>query len=373
MNISVERGQNDIIIDSAGKQYVDLFSGVGSVWLGHANTHIVEAIAAQLKKISVVGVLPSSIQQKARDVVESFFPESHYLYGLYSTGMESAEFAIRVAMAITGKKGLLSFENNMHGKSIMSASLGWDNDDGVSFDNLFRFPFVNQKNEEEILLEVESVLSQNEIAVVFVEPIQGVGGGYHGSNGFYNKLYKLCQKHNTLLLFDEILTGFYRAGTPFYFSRLDFVPDIVLIGKGMGNGFPVSGVVVNRKFVPIEYGFNLTSTFSWNQVACAAVIATLEQIREQRPEEKVSFIEKAIVESLGGIDGIEMRIKGAMCILETKSEEEVVRIVKDAFSEGIHVNYRGKFLRLLPALTIGEDRLVKALEKLKTIIERNLS
>lgn len=355
------KGENDILITDTGNRCIDMFTAHGSAWLGHSNREIASQIGEQMKQVWITGGLETSAYNQAKSMVDSFFPSTHELVGLYSTGMEAAEFAIRIARVTTKKIGMIGFENSMHGKSLATAYLGWDNRDGVALSDCYRLPFIRTLAEKEIIKHLEYTLAHKPISAVFVEPIQGSGYGNSASRQFYSEVYRLCQENNALLVFDEILTGFYRTGPSFYFAELGFVPDIILIGKAMGNGFPVSGVVVNKKY-PIRKEMLPGSTYSGNALASAAVEATLRQIKTADLVGEVFRIEKTIVGYLKRVEdaGIIPRGKGALWILELPSDLDVENIVSNIYREGVLVGYTGHQLRLLPAATIEPQNLEKA-------------
>lgn len=359
--LRITRAKNDLLFDVDGRRYIDLFSAHGTTWLGHANRDITAAVIRQLKKVWITGGLETVVAAEAKEVVESFFPPSHELAALYSTGMEAAEFALRVARVVTRKNGVVGFERNTHGKSLATAYLGWDNRDNLHVPDFHRLPFVPSCPEEQILAQLETLMTSQTLSAVFVEPLQGCGGGHSASKRFYQEAFRLCRDHNVLLIFDEILTGFYRTGTPFFFSELGFVPDIVLIGKALGNGFPVSGVIVDNAY-PIRREMLPGSTYAANPLAAAAVLATLRRMRSLELSPKVSRIETIIANGLGPLQeiGIPPRGKGALWVIELPPELNIDKIVVNIYQRGVAVGYAGRYLRILPAATIEPSNLASA-------------
>lgn len=357
----IEKAENDLVYDEQGRSYIDLFTAHGATWLGHANPRVTRAIVEQMGKVWLTGGLETAVHAEARSLVEGFFPPSHRLAALYSTGMEAAEFAIRVARVTTGRTGVVGFENSMHGKSLATSQLGWDNRDGMSLPSFHRLPFVGSCDESEILVRLERVLADGTISAVFVEPLQGSGGGRSASRDFYAQVHRLCNAHGAMLVFDEILTGFYRTGPAFFFSELGFVPTAVLVGKGMGNGFPVSGLVLDRE-TPVRGEMLPGSTFSMNPLASAAVVATLAQVRTLDLSEKVAAIETIVSESLGDLKqvGVVARGKGALWILDIPPGREMHELVVGIYRRGVSVGFAGRQIRILPAATIDPDNLRKA-------------
>jgi len=362
----VARGENDVLYMEDGHRCIDLFSGHGSVWLGHGNREIVGRVAEQLKGAWNTGGLPTAIGAEAAGLIESFFPGSHYGAALYSTGMEAAEFAMRVARVATGRGGVVGFEGSMHGKSMATAHLGWDNGDAVSLPGFRRLPFVQSECEGKILEQLEEELRGGGVSAVFVEPIQGCSAGHAATDGFYERVLEMCREHGAVSVFDEILTGFYRTGEAFCFARLKGVPDIVLIGKAMGNGFPVSGVVVNRE-IAVQKRMLPGSTFAANPLAAAAVAATLKRMGVMPMGAMVGALEGIITRGLCPLRevGVGVRGRGAMWILELPDGVEVWRIVAACYRRGVLAGCTGRQIRVLPPVTIELGNLEMACSVLR--------
>ena len=354
----VARAENDVLYMDDRHRCIDLFCGHGSVWLGHGNQEIVARVSEQLKGAWNTGGLPTASAAEAAQLIERLFPSSHYAAALYSTGMEAAEFAIRVARVATGRLGVVGFEGSMHGKSMATAYLGWDNRDGLRLPELHRLPFVQTASENQILDQLRQVLSSGGISAVFVEPIQGSNGGRAASPAFYGHMVEMCREFGVVSIFDEILSGFYRTGVPFCFTEIGGVPDVVLIGKSMGNGFPVSGVVLNKR-ISIESRMLPGSTFAGNPLATAAVAATLNTMRSMPLARMVAAIEQVITAKLCPLRevGVAVRGRGAMWILELPIGQDVREIVARCYGRGVLVGATGRQIRVLPAATIDRANL----------------
>ena len=361
MTLRIASARNDILVDETGRRYIDLFSAHGTVWLGHAHPAIAARVAEQLRRVWVTGGLETAVFEEARAAVEAVLPASHGVAALYSTGMEAAEFAIRVARVVTGRPGVAGFERSMHGKSVATAYLGWYNRDGVALPSFHRLPFVPVVSEDEILDRLGAVLGPGTVGAVFVEPLQASGGGHMASPPFYGEVARLCRRHGAMLVFDEILTGFHRTGPPFFFSGLGLTPDIVLIGKAMGNGFPVSGVVLDRRHA-IRSEMLPGSTYAGNALASAAVAATVAEMRALDLPAAVARIERTVADIFGPLRerGLVLRGRGALWVLELATAADAQTAVADIFGAGVAVGYTGRQLRILPAATIEPDNLARA-------------
>jgi acetylornithine/succinyldiaminopimelate/putrescine aminotransferase len=367
----ITKAENDVLFDESGRRYIDLFSANGTAWLGHSNRAIVQRVAAQLDRVWTTGALDTPARVEASAAVESLFPPSHMLAGFCSTGMEAAEFALRIARVVTKRTGVIGFENSMHGKSLATAYLGWNNRDGVQVPGFHRLPFVQSCSEAGILARLNELLTIEPISAVFVEPLQASGGGYTATRDFYGEVFRLCAEHDVFLVFDEILTGLYRTGTAFFFSELGFVPDIVLIGKGLGNGFPVSAVVV-QKTCPIVKAMLPGSTFAGNALASAAVTATLSQIQSLDMPGRVAAIETTITKCLRPLNEIGMtpRGRGAVWIVELPPDADVEATIANIYQRGVSVGYAGRRIRILPAATIDLNNLATGCRVLVEEIQR---
>jgi acetylornithine/succinyldiaminopimelate/putrescine aminotransferase len=357
----IQRAANDLLYAEDGQCYVDLFSAHGAVFLGHAEPSIARAIAQQLERIWLAGGLDTPLTSVARNVLESFFPGDYALAALYSTGMEAAEFALRFARGTTGRRGVIGYENSMHGKSMATAFLGWDNHDGLNLPDIHRLPFLQRHSEAEILQQTQAALAEGSTGAVFIEPIQGSAGALAGSPQFYREIARLTKQYAALLVVDEILTGFHRTGPAFCFMDLGIEPDVVLIGKTIGNGFPVSGVVANRRH-PLRAEMLPGSTYAGNALACAAVTASLERLRAIDIVSSIGRIGETIEKHLGPLRSQACRVrgKGAMWMVELPTPQQAQDAAFAIYQAGVCVGVAGRYLRLLPAATIEPANLERA-------------
>jgi 4-aminobutyrate aminotransferase-like enzyme len=358
----IASASNDILVDTDGRRYLDLMSANGAAMLGHTHPAVVAAVARQLDRVWLTGAAPTPPLIEATAELESWFPPAYRLAGLYSTGMEAAEFALRVARKVTGRAGAAGFEHSMHGKSLATASLAWDNGDGLEIPGWHRLPFLPRCSEAEALAGLEGALAGGQVGAVLVETLQGSGGGRHAGAGFYAAVQRCVQAHGALLVLDEILTGFYRTGVPFRFLELGLAPDIVLFGKACGNGFPVAGAMVARRH-PLVPAMLPGSTYAGNQLACAAVAATLRTMRALDLGALTAAIAGVIRAQLGWLDGtpgFALRGQGALWVVESPDQDSMTRVVAGIFEDGICVGQQGRRFRIMPAATIDPGRLESA-------------
>ncbi|MGE3519828.1 MAG: aminotransferase class III-fold pyridoxal phosphate-dependent enzyme [Vicinamibacterales bacterium] len=356
----VSHAENDVLHGPDDRRYVDLFSGCGTVFLGHSHPEVTAAVHRQVDRIWNTGTVPTSVRLEAARAVEAYFPLTHQVAAFYSTGMEAVEFALRLVRGATGRERIIGFERCMHGKSAAAAALGWANGQ-LAPPEITRLPYVPQRSESDILAMLADELSQRPTAAVFIEPLQGSGGGHLASTAFFVELSDLCARHGALFVVDEIFTGFHRTGTPFLYTQLGVEPDVVLAGKAMGNGFPVSAVVSRRAY-SIGPGMLPGSTYAGNPLAMAAVSATLAAMQRlpltsmvQRIEEVVRGELRALVDA-----GIPLRGRGALWVMEFPDHRSAADVAMHARREGVIVSLTGAYIRLLPPATISIDRLTDA-------------
>ncbi|MEQ9410471.1 MAG: aminotransferase class III-fold pyridoxal phosphate-dependent enzyme [Fuerstiella sp.] len=370
----ITEAKNDVLVGSDGTHYIDLFSAFGATFLGHVNPQVTAVVRRQLDKLWMIGAISTPIREEAARLVNGFFPDTHQLAGLYSTGMEAAEFAIRHARVTTGRNGFVGFDRGMHGKSMATAFLGWNNRDGVELPQFHRLPFLPAMSEVDILSQLHDRLAGREVAAVFVEPLQGSGGGYQASDEFYHRVEACCRETGTLLVFDEILTGFYRTGVSFFHIGAGLCPDTILIGKALGNGFPVAGVVT-RTAHPVVPQMLPSSTFSGNPLAAAAVVGTLTELNRLPIESFVADIHQQIRSSLQSLsgDGVAIRGCGACWVVEFPESVDGRQLVSAIYRRGVAVGFGGGFMRLMPPATVDPENLKSACSTVVDEVNRALS
>jgi 4-aminobutyrate aminotransferase-like enzyme len=358
--VAVAHAANERVTLADGRTCIDLFCGSGTVLLGHSHPAITAALTAQLGRVWNIGLLPTAIRTDAQAAIESFFPATHALACLYATGMEAAEFAMRLARGVTGRPGLIGFDRSNHGKSLATASLAWPTP-YVTAPAVTRLPSPPDSSEAEMLDRLARALADRSAAAVFVEPILGSGGGYSMSPDYYQAVSTMCVEHGTLLVFDEILTGFHRTGRAFMFEALGVAPDVILVGKAMGNGFPVSGVVTRKEY-EVAPAMLPGSTYAANPLAAAVVAATLQQMRALPIEKAVTDIGRIVTAEFAPLSGraIAVRGRGAMWILEFASEGAARGVSTRALANGVIASSVGRWLRLLPPATIDPALLTQA-------------
>lgn len=359
-------GAGSLLTMADGRILIDLSNGYGSVFLGHGHDAIVSAVQRQAAQVFNCGRLPNAARRAADAGLISLLPPGMTLAGTYSTGMESIEFALRVAALHTGRAAFLGFARSMHGKSAITASLCWDNAP-IGCPQARVLPFTDGASEAEILERVEAQLRKETFAALLVEPVQGSNGCRSASPIFYAELLQVCRRYGTLCLFDEYLTGLYRTGPRFFCEGIDLQPDLLVFGKSMANGFPC-GAVALRDDIALAPGALPGSTFAGNPLAAAATAATITAMEELPIIQLVRQI-GAVVESSFApcvAAGFTLRGAGALWSLAPPPDAPLPALDHIA-AAGVVIAPAAGGIRLLPAATIDPALLADACGRIAAI------
>lgn len=342
------------LVGRDGREYLDLSMGYGSVWLGHADPAVTRALSEQLARYAAPGYLSSGALEAAEAAFAPLLPPGYFLGGIYSTGMEAVEAALRAAWAHTGRLDLAGFAGSEHGRSSVAAALGAAPARGD-------LPFVHRLPgfaDPAAAAALERLAGSAALAALVVEPIQMTGGGHAIGAALCERLFALAREKGFAVIFDEALTAPYRCGARLYCDLAGQAPDVLVLGKGLGNGFPCAAVALRRGFTwgrPMRPG----STY-WNHpLACAAVSATLAELARLRPMEKVREIEAVVRASLGGLA---LRGSGAMWCLGVPDSAAFAAKLLEA---GVVVSYYQGHVRLLPPLCIEPGELRRGCDAIK--------
>jgi len=343
------------LIGRDGREYLDLSMGYGSVWLGHAEPAVTRALSDQLARYAAPGFLSSGAFEACAEAFASLLPPGYFLGGLYSTGMEAVEAALRAAWAHTGRQAVAGFAGSEHGRSYATAALGVAPARGDA-------PFVHRlpgfADPASATWALERLAQTVELGAVVVEPIQMTGGAHAISASLCERLFALARAKGFAVIFDEALTAPWRCGARLYCESVGQLPDILVLGKGLGNGFPCAAVALRQGFT-WDRSMRPGSTY-WNHpLACAAASATLAELARLRPVEKVREIEAVVRAALGNL---ELRGAGAMwCLAAPDSAALAARLLEG----GVVVSYYAGHIRLLPPLCIEAGELRRACEAIK--------
>jgi acetylornithine aminotransferase len=366
-DITPVKAEGYYVWDSEGKKYLDLYGGHAVISIGHSHPHYIKKITNQL---SDIGFYSNSVQNPLQHELAHKLGElsgcPDYQLFLCNSGAEANENAIKLASFVTGRKKFISYSKGFHGRTSAAVALT---------DNPKIIAPVNE-TENAVILPLnninatENVLKNGDVAAVIIEGIQGIGGINIPEKNFLTALQELARKYGSLLILDEIQSGYGRSGRFFAFQYTDVKPDIITMAKGMGNGFPVGGILIQPEIQP-WYGM-LGTTFGGNHLACAAAIAVLDVIQSETLVENAEKVGNYIMEKLAEISSTyEIRGKGLMIGIEFKFAIKELRN-KLLFEYGIFTGFSGQnIIRLLPPLTLSfaqADEFIDSFNKVFTDI-----
>lgn len=356
-------GKGIHVYDENGTEYLDLYGGHAVISIGHAHPNYVEAVTKQVTELGFYSnAIQNPLQKQLADKIEELSGCKGYQLFLCNSGAEANENALKLASFKTGKSRVVAFKNGFHGRT-SAAVAATDNPNVVAPINAQQKVTFLELND---IVGVKAELEKGDVCAVIVEFIQGVGGLDQGSKDFFEQVYALCKSNNTMFIADEVQSGYGRSGKFFAFQHYNVTPDIISIAKGMGNGFPIGGVLIHPD-IEAKYGM-LGTTFGGNHLACAAGLAVLNTIKDEDLIDNVNVMSdyfKAKAKSIAAVK----HIKGRGLMIGLEFDFEVSELRKKLIYEH-HIFTGGaankKLLRILPPLNIEKqyiDQFFKALEK----------
>ncbi|MGQ3679449.1 aspartate aminotransferase family protein [Tenacibaculum discolor] len=354
---------NDVYVyDDKGTEYLDLYGGHAVISIGHSHPTYVKNISEQVSKLGFYSnAIQNPLQVELASQLENISGCNDYQLFLCNSGAEANENALKLASFHTGKQKVIAFKNSFHGRT-SAAVAATDNPKIVA-------PINAQQEviflEFEDLVGVEKALQGNDVCAIIIETIQGIGGLDEASTIFYQGLEKLCQQYNTLLIADEIQCGFGRTGDFFAFQKHGITPHIISMAKGMGNGFPIGGILIHPS-IEASYGL-LGTTFGGNHLACAASLAVIETIKKEHLMENAQQIASYFMEQAASIPQINT-VKGRGLMLGLEFDFPIAELRKNLIFK--HHIFTGSaknpnLLRILPPLTIQKQHINVFFEALK--------
>ncbi len=350
--------------DANGKKYLDLISGIAVSNLGHSNPTVIKAIKKQADRhthLMVYGEYVQSAQVRFAKLICSLLPKSLSSVYFVNSGSEAVEGALKLAKRYTGRKEIISFKNAYHGSTHGALS--------VMGDDTLKTPYGPLLPGIKILPynDVAALKNINEkTACAIIEPIQGEGGTIVPDKLFLKALQKRCKDTGTLLILDEIQTGFGRTGKLFAFEHFGIIPDIITIGKAMGGGLPLGGFVANRKIMQVladNPPLGHITTFGGHPLCCAAGLAALEVLIKDKFNEQAAEKEKLFRTLLRHLAIKEIRGKGLMLAIEFHNEELCKKAIEKCLKKGIIVDwflFCPTAMRIAPPLIITEKEIKRA-------------
>lgn len=366
-DITPVKAEDVFVYDENNTKYLDLYGGHAVISIGHSHPKYVSAISEQVAKLGFYSnSIQNPLQVQLADKLEQLSGCTDYELFLCNSGAEANENALKLASFHNGKKKVVAFKNGFHGRT--SAAV-------AATDNAKIIAPINAQQEVEILelgdLEgVEKALAKNDVCAVIIECIQGVGGLDESTTEFYQNLERLCKKHNTLFIADEVQSGFGRTGDFFAFQKHGITPDIISVAKGMGNGFPIGGILIHPN-IKASFGL-LGTTFGGNHLACVTSLTVLEVIEEEHLMQNAKDISAYFIEKAKEISAIK-NIKGRGLMLGLEFDFPIAELRKKLIFE--HKIFTGSaknpnLLRILPPLTIKKEHVDLFFEALKKELKK---
>ncbi len=351
------------ITDENGVEYLDLYGGHGVISIGHTQPDYVTALKKQLDNISFYSnAIQNPLQVELAQKLGKLSGLEDYTLFLCSSGAEANENALKLASFHNHKSRVIAFENSFHGRTSAAVAVT-DNKKIVAPINAQQIVTFLPLNNIEL---VENELKKGDVSSVIIEGIQGVGGLDQGTTAFFQDLEKICAAYDVVLILDEVQSGYGRSGKFFAHQHHDIKADIICLAKGMGNGFPIGGIMISPKFTA-SYGL-LGTTFGGNHLACAAGIAVLDVMEKQQLMDNVNDVYAYFLEAIKQIPEV-IQVKGRGLMLGVEFDFDVSSLRKKMIIDK-HIftgNANNKnLLRILPPLTITKpaiDLFIKALQE----------
>ena len=368
-NINPVKAQGSFLWDDKGEKYLDFYGGHAVISIGHNHPHYKNALANQLEKISFYSnSVQNEMQEKLAAKLGKISGYDNYSLFLCNSGAEANENALKLASFHNNKKKVIYFSGSFHGRTSAAVSVT-DNPKIVApvnfSDHFLKCEWNNTAQLEQIFAE-----NKGEISAVIIEGIQGVGGIQFPSEEMITALKNLCETNDAIVIMDEVQSGYGRSGKFFAHQEFDLQPDLITVAKGMGNGFPMGGVLISPKFTA-SYGL-LGTTFGGNHLACAAGIAVLEVIENENlmdNAEKMGAYIEAKIKDFNQITTI--RRRGLMIGIEL---DQPCAEIRTELLQKHHVftgNSNDKnVLRILPALTISEKEADIFIDALEAVLQK---
>jgi 4-aminobutyrate aminotransferase/(S)-3-amino-2-methylpropionate transaminase len=392
--VYIERALGSEMWDVEGKRYIDFGTGIAVCSAGHSHPKIKAAVAEQLDRFShtCVMVTPYGSSVELAEKLNALAPGTSKKKSIFvTTGAEAVENAVKIARAYTGRRGVIAFNGGFHGRTMMAMALTGKI---TPYKNLFgpfpgeiyhaAFPIdYHGVSIEDSLKALDNLfkvdIAPSDVAAIIVEPVQGEGGFYPAPVEFMQALRALCDEHGIVMISDEIQTGFARTGKMFCTEYADIEPDIITVAKGMANGFPIAAVVGKAEIMDAPLPGGLGGTYAGSPIACAAALAMIEVIDDERLIESANRVGATFRSRLEGLQtsypsiGDIRTSHGAMMAIELIKEgdpdqpdpELTKNLLGLAYEKGLVLlacGSRGNVIRFLPALNISDELINEGLD-----------
>ena len=364
-DVNPEKAKDVFIYDNHGNKYIDLYGGHAVISIGHSHPEYVKNISGQLNKIGFYSnSVKNSLQEQLADLIVKYSGCEDYSLFMCNSGAEANENALKLASIHTGKSRIIAFRNSFHGRSNAAIAATDFKKFHSKLENRLDVTFINLNDSKTLKNEIK----KGDVCAVLLESIQGYGGLDEPDKNFVLLIDSLCKKYNSCLIADEVQSGFGRTGKFFAFQEYEIKPHFICMAKGMGNGFPVGGLLINST-IKSEHGM-LGTTFGGNHLACVASLTVLNVIEKEDLQQNAREIGNYFIENAKQIPEI-INIKGRGLMLGLEFNYEVKEIRKKLiYDKKIFTGSSGNknLLRILPPLTIKKKQIDIFFESLKEVI-----
>jgi 4-aminobutyrate aminotransferase/(S)-3-amino-2-methylpropionate transaminase len=393
--VFIERAKNAEMWDIEGRRYIDFVTGIAVCSTGHSNPRVVAAVEKQLQCFSHTALMltPYTCAVELAENLNRLAPGDTPKKTIFvTTGAEAVENSIKIARAHTGRRGVIAFHGGFHGRTMMALALTgkvapYKTLFGPLPGDIYHAPFPveyhgvgvdDSLKALEMLFKVD--IAASDVAAIIVEPVQGEGGFYPAPDRFLQALRKLCDEHGIVLVADEIQSGFARTGRFFACEYAGIEPDLVTFAKGVAGGFPLAGVVGKADVMEGPLPGGLGGTYAGSPIGCAAALAVIDIIREDKLLERSLEIGRVFADRLHGLQADFPQVigdiragRGAMIAMELVKDGDAkeadagltASLMKLASRKGLILlscGIRGNVIRFLPALTISDELIHEGLD-----------
>lgn len=364
-DITPVRGEGVYLYDDKGEQYMDLYGGHAVISIGHSHPHYVSLLGEQLRQI---GFYSNSVkipqQQELADRLGALSGYDDYSLFLCNSGAEANENALKLASFQNGRKKVIAFEGSFHGRTSLAVAATHDPSIQAAINENSNIIFLPWNDEDALIAAMST-----EISAVIIEGIQGVGGIHVPSVSFLKLLRELCDQHGASLILDEIQSGYGRSGHFFAHQHADIRADIVTMAKGMGNGFPIGGVLMGPGY-KARHGL-LGTTFGGNYLACAAAIAVLDVMKEESLIANAAGVGAYLIDQIKALQGVK-QVRGMGLMIGIELDGPCAPLRRKLLEE--HHIFTGtssnkNTLRILPPLTLTKNQADIFLDALSSCLK----
>ncbi len=364
-DVNIVKGKGCHVWDDKGQEYLDLYGGHAVISIGHAHPHYVEAISRQAGTLGFYSnSVINKLQQEVADRMGALCGYDDYQLFLINSGAEANENALKLASFYNGRTRVVSFSKAFHGRTSLAVEVT-DNPKIIAPINDNGHVVYLPLNDVEAM---KAELAKGDVCAVIIEGIQGVGGIQLPTTEFMKAIREECDKHDTVFIVDEIQSGYGRSGKFFAHQYHGVRPDMITMAKGIGNGFPMGGVLISPKFKPV-YG-QLGTTFGGNHLACAAAIAVLDVMKEENLIDNAAKVGAHLLEELKKFKAIK-EVRGCGLMIGMEFEEPVKELrTKLLFEQKVFTGVSGtNVIRLLPPLCLSMEEADDFLNRLRHVLK----